>query len=391
MNIQDSWLLPEGIDELIPDEAAQLEILRRKLVDMMRGWGYQLVEPPLIDYLDSLLTGTAKTLDLRTFKLIDQISGRLLGIRADMTPQVARISAHKLRNNDLSRLSYIGSVLYTLPEGHNTSRNPIQLGAEIYGHSGPESDIEILQLMMGVLEIAGITSSLSLDLGHVGIYRGLAKYAVLSENQEQELFLALQRKALPEIEVLVSKYQLKDDSREMLLALSHLNGDVLVLSQAQQIFSKAPDGVKLALENLIVVAKMASERLPKININFDLAELRGYDYHTGLVFSAYQVESSQAIATGGRYDDIGANFGYAQPATGFSLDLKMLVRQLGRATDDKQAITVSWADDLAQHKIVEELRNKGEMVVYNLPGFTNLKSRRLIQQDGHWLVTEVEK
>ena len=162
MNIQDSWLLPDGIDELIPDEAAQLEILRRKLVDMMRGCGYQLVEPPLIDYLDSLLTGTAKTLDLRTFKLIDQISGRLLGIRADMTPQVARISAHKLRNNDLSRLSYIGSVLYTLPEGHNTSRNPIQLGAEIYGHSGPESDIEILQLMMGVLEIAGITSSLPL-------------------------------------------------------------------------------------------------------------------------------------------------------------------------------------------------------------------------------------
>ena len=391
MNIQDSWLLPEGIDELISDEAAQLEVIRRRLVDIMQSWGYQLVEPPLIDYLDSLLTGTAKTLDLRTFKLIDQISGRLLGIRADMTPQVARISAHKLRNNVVSRLSYIGSVLHTLPEGHNASRNPIQLGAEIYGHSGPESDIEILQLMMAILQASGVISSLSLDLGHVGIYRGLAKYADLSKNQEQELFLALQRKALPEIEALVFKYQLRDDSREMLLALSHLNGDVLVLSQARQIFTKAPDGVKLALENLIAVAKMVSERLPRTNINFDLAELRGYDYHTGLVFSAYQVESSQAIATGGRYDDIGANFGYAQPATGFSLDLKMLVRQLGRATDDKQAISVSWANDSTQHKIVEELRNKGEIVVYNLSGFTNLKSRKLIQQEGHWLVTEVGK
>ena len=389
MNIQNSWLLPEGVDELIPDEAAQLEKLRRKLVDMMKSWGYQLVEPPLIDYLDSLLTGTAKTLDLRTFKLIDQISGRLLGIRADMTPQVARISAHKLRDNVVSRLSYIGNVLHTLPEGHNASRNPIQLGAEIYGHSGPESDMEILQLMISVLKMTGIISSLSLDLGHVGIYRSLAKYAGLSMDQEQELFLALQRKALPEIEVLVSRYKLKDDIGEMILALSHLNGDVFVLSEAQHIFAKAPDGVKSALDNLIAVAKMTAERLPNININFDLAELRGYEYHTGLVFSAYQVESSRAIATGGRYDDIGEKFGYAQPATGFSLDLKILVRQLGRATDDKKAITVSWVDDLTQHEIVEKLRNKGEIVVYNLPGFTSLESRKLIRQDGHWLITEV--
>jgi len=392
MNIKDRWLLPEGIDELMPDEAAQLEILRRKLVDMMQSWGYQLVVPPLVEYLDSLLTGTAKTLDLQTFKLIDQMSGRLLGIRADMTPQVARIAAHKLRDQGpVSRLSYIGSVLHTLPEGQGTSRNPIQLGAEIYGHTGPESDMEILQLMVAVLNLTGAVSTLSLDIGHVAIYRGLAKFAGLNSAQEQQLFSALQRKALPEIESLLTDYQLSSDSMAMLLALAELNGDVTVLAQAKQVFKQAPDDVKQALANLQTIAEMAAQRLPEVRINFDLAELRGYDYHTGLVFSAYQAGSYQAVAMGGRYDDIGEDFGYAQPATGFSLDLKTLVTQLPKAEANNMAIAVEWSDDPEQYKAVEELRNQGEVVVYQLPGIKSSESRTLIQQDGHWLVTAVGK
>jgi ATP phosphoribosyltransferase regulatory subunit len=389
MNIKNRWLLPEGIDELLPEEAAQLEKLRRQLIDMMQSWGYQLVIPPLVEYLDSLLTGTAKTLDLQTFKLIDQMSGRLLGIRADMTPQVARIAAHKLRGQEsVSRLSYIGSVLHTLPEGQGTSRNPIQLGAEIYGHTGPESDMEILQLMVEVLNVTGAVASLSLDIGHVGIYRGLAKFAGLNAFQEQELFSALQRKALPEIESLLSDYQLSPESKTMLLALSELNGDVSVLTRAQQLFENAPDDVKQALANLQAVAEMAAQRLPNITIHFDLAELRGYDYHTGLVFSAYQAGSAHAVAMGGRYDDIGEDFGYAQPATGFSLDLKTLVMQLPKSDTSKNVIAVIWNNDPTQQIAVEKLRSEGEVVVYQLPGMESSELRTLTQQNGHWLVTE---
>jgi ATP phosphoribosyltransferase regulatory subunit len=389
MNIKDRWLLPEGIDELMPDEAAQLEVLRRKLIDMMQSWGYQLVVPPLVEYLDSLLTGTAKTLDLQTFKLIDQMSGRLLGVRADMTPQVARIAAHKLRGQKtVSRLSYIGSVLHTLPDGQGTSRNPIQLGAEIYGHVGPESDMEILQLMVAVLNVTGAVPVLSLDIGHVGIYRGLARFAGLTRDQEQDLFSALQRKALPEIESLLNDYKLSAESHSMLLALAELNGDESVLKQAQQLFEQAPDDVKTALANLQAVVDMASQRLSAISINLDLAELRGYDYHTGIVFSAYQAGTAQAVAMGGRYDDIGEDFGYAQPATGFSLDIKTLVSQLSKTDDKKSAISVKWSDDPEQQKTVEELRSQGEIVKYQLPGVDNSESRILIQQNGHWLVTE---
>jgi len=389
MNIKDRWLLPEGIDELMPDEAAQLETLRRKLVDMMQSWGYQLVVPPLVEYLDSLLTGTAKTLDLQTFKLIDQMSGRLLGIRADMTPQVARIAAHKLKGQlNVTRLSYIGSVLHTLPEGQGASRNPIQLGAEIYGHTGPESDMEILQLMVSVLNVTGAVPSLSLDIGHVGIYRSLAKFSGLNDTQEQELFSALQRKALPEIESLLTDYQLGADSKQMLLALAELNGNDEVLDQAQQLFATAPNDVKAALANLQAVAAMAKQRLPEVTINFDLAELRGYDYHTGIVFAAYQAGTSQAVAMGGRYDDIGADFGHAQPATGFSLDLKTLVTQSSVVIDDNKAISVVWAEDQQQHLAVENLRSQGEVVVYQLPDTESSESRTLILKDGHWLVTE---
>jgi ATP phosphoribosyltransferase regulatory subunit len=388
MKTVERWLLPEGIDELMPDEAAQLELLHRKLIDMMQSWGYQLVVPPLIEYLDSLLTGTAQALDLQTFKLTDQMSGRMLGVRADITPQVARIASHQLKQTQLLRLCYVGSVLHTLPEGQGASRNPIQLGAEIYGHAGCESDVEIIQLMTEVLRLAGVADNLSLDIGHVGIYRGLAEHAGLNEHQEQALFSALQRKAMPEIEALLAEFSLNSDSKAMLLALAELNGDASVLDKAEQVLATAPNDVKEALTSLKQVAAMTMQRLANVTLHFDLAELRGYDYHTGLVFAAYQASSSIPLALGGRYDDIGAEFGDAQPATGFSLDLKSIARQLPFDGVKPQAISVVWQDDVEQHKKVEALRAEGQIVVYKLTSDETSAQRELIKKEGHWIVTD---
>lgn len=369
MSIKQRWLLPEGINELMPNEATQLELLRRQLLDRMQSWGYQLVFPPLVEYLDALLTGAGKTLDLQTFKLTDQMSGRLMGIRADMTPQVARIAAHNLREQEgILRLCYIGSVLHTLPQGQGTSRNPIQLGAEIYGHAGPESDMEILQLMIETVTVSHTAPSLLLDIGHVGIYRGLAQHAGLNGEQEQALFSALQRKALSEIATLLTAYQLSAESHDMLLVLAELNGGIEVLEAAQQRLKQAPESVKQALATLQIIGDMVAKRLPNITLNFDLAELRGYHYHTGVVFAVYQAGSSQAIAMGGRYDDIGKDFGHAQPATGFSLDLKTLVDQLPTYTNENKKITsVAWSDDDVQKQKIEQLRSQGEVVIYQLP------------------------
>lgn len=368
MSLKDRWLLPEGIDELMPEQAAKLETLRRKLIDKMQSWGYQLVFPPLVEYLDSLLTGTGKELDLQTFKLTDRMSGRLMGIRADMTPQMARIAAHNLRlHQGVLRLCYIGNVLHTLPQWQGTSRNPIQLGAEIYGHAGSESDIEIVQLMVEMLASADLDNNLLLDLGHVGIYRGLANDAGLTNEQEQELFSALQRKELVLIESLLTQYKLSADSHSMLLALAGLNGGDDVLQRANQELNKASKPVQNALRTMQTMAKLIAKRLPNIAINFDLAELRGYNYHTGVVFAVYQAGRSQAIAVGGRYDDIGADFGHAQAATGFSLDLKAIASQLPSDNKEQKMISVAWSDDEAEQQKIAELRSQGQTVAYHLP------------------------
>ena len=380
MTLTQRWLLPEGIDEVAPEDAARLEQLRRELIDRLQTWGYQLVTPPLVEYLDALLTGPAKMLELQTFKLIDEMSGRLLGIRADMTPQVARIAAHKLRDKqEVLRLCYIGNVLKTLPVCQGTSRNPTQLGAEIYGHSGAESDMEILQLMIEALGIIGFEKEIVLDIGHVGIFGGLAEQANLSDEQEHALFVALQRKALPEIADAFTQYQLDSNSHDMLLALAELNGGTDVLHKAQHTLAKASASVHSALESLQTVAKMAAKRLPNVAINFDLAELRGYDYHTGMVFAAYQAGSAHALAMGGRYDGIGEDFGHSQPATGFSLDLKEMVANSRAASEQQQAISVVWQDDVEQHKTVEQLRSKGDVVIYQLSGTEVTANKALVK------------
>lgn len=389
MTLNESWLLPEGIDELMPEEAAQLERMRRLLIDRMNSWGYQLIVPPLVEYLDSLLTGTAKTLDLQTFKLIDQLSGRLLGIRADMTPQVARIAAHRLGDTtDILRLCYIGSVLRTTPVAQASSRNPVQLGAEIYGHAGPESDMESIQLMAELLRISGVTEGLSLDIGHVGIYRGLAHFAELNEQQEQALFSAMQRKALPEINQLLDEYHVVEPVRTMLAALAELHGGDTVLQKAESVLQGAPEPVLKALNNLKLLAKMCQQRLPDVQLSFDLAELRGYNYHTGVVFAAYRLGFATAIALGGRYDDIGQDFGRAQPATGFSLDLKKLVTSFPKQTEKRSLITASWSADPSQLEAVASLREQGNIVIFDLPDSNVQTEKALIQQNGHWQVVE---
>lgn len=362
------WLLPEGIDELLPDQADRLEALRRRLLDLHRAWGYRLVITPFIEYLESLLTGVGKDLDLQTFKLTDQLSGRMLGVRADITPQAARIDAHKLRRAEPTRLCYIGSVLRTRSSMLDASRSPLQLGAELFGHSGTESDTEILCLMLETLQVAGV-EQVYLDLGHVGVFRGLARAAGLSGEQESALFDALQRKAEPEIEALVEEYGIAAPSAGILLRLAELNGDEAVIDQARALFAGADPAVGAALEEMVALREALRRRLPEVPVHYDLAELRGYGFHSGVTFAAFVPGIGQEIARGGRYDHIGEDFGRARPATGFSTDLKTLMR-VGRLPEPgvADAVFAPWQGDAALEHKVAELRAAGRVVVRQLPG-----------------------
>ena len=279
------WLLPEGIDETLPPQAQDLEQLRRKLLDLYGTWGYELVFPPIIEYLESLLTGTGRDLDLQTFKLTDQITGRTLGIRADITPQAARIDAHQLRRDCPTRLCYLGTVLNSRLEGLSGSRSPLQVGAELYGYSGVDADIEILGLMLASLESVGIRG-VHLDLGHVGIFRGLTRQAALDEHRELALFDALQRKAVPELQSLVRSFDLEDGHGRMLVSLAELSGDD-ALERAASKLSGADEGVRESLRELSLLADRLRESYPGVPVHYDLAELRGYHYHTGVTFAAF--------------------------------------------------------------------------------------------------------
>ncbi len=368
MKGKNRWLLPEGIEDLLPDQAAQLEQLRRELLDLYRSWGYELILPPFIEYLDSLLTGSGHDLDLQTFKLIDQLSGRLLGLRADMTPQAARIDAHRLQRDAPSRLCYLGTVLRTRPDGFDGSRSPMQVGAELFGHRGAESDVEILELMVATLALTGI-EDIYLDLGHVGIYRGLAHDAGLDEGQEALLFDALQRKALPEINAFLAGLDLSTAQRERLAGLATLNGGAEVLEKAQALLQGSGESALSSLEDLVRIARLATRRLPDISLHFDLAELRGYQYQTGVVFAAFVADRGQEIARGGRYDEIGKVFGRARPATGFSTDLRILMRVGNRDWPQPAgAILAPAEEDTALADKVRTLRTQGERVVQQLPG-----------------------
>lgn len=367
MRENDRWLLPEGIEELLPPEAAHLEDLRRRLLDLFGSWGYELVEPPLIEYLESLLIGSGDDLDLQTFKITDQLTGRLMGVRADMTPQAARIDSHRIKHDVPTRLCYLGSVLRTRPQELGGTRSPLQVGAELYGHAGIESDLEVMSLMAEALQSVGVTE-LHMDLGHVGIFRGLAREAGLGAETETRLFDALQRKARAEVEAILAAAPLASAARARLAALVDLNGGREVLDEAAGVMRGAGEDVQHAFANLSALALAAARHLPQVRFHFDLAELRGYHYHTGAVFAAFVPGRGQAIAQGGRYDDIGRIFGRARPATGFSMDLKALV---ALATDGGPALRGIFAppdEEPALEAEVRALRAAGERVVRALPG-----------------------
>lgn len=393
MQQKDSWLLPDGIEETLPEEAKHLESLRCKLLDVFACWGYDLVIPPFIDYLDSLLTGSGHDLALQTFTLTDQISGKLLGVRADMTPQVARIDAHNLKHEWPTRLCYVGTVLHTRGDPLEKSRSPMQIGAELYGHSGKESDVEVICLMLEMLAITGL-QNVHLDLGHVGIYRALSEQAGLTQAQESELFDVLQRKARPELQELMSEYTINSDLKALFLKLPELNGDKETINKARAIFSKANDGVKQALAELEAIAEQLAARFPALPISFDLAELRGYHYHTGIVFAAFVPSVGKEIARGGRYDNIGAVFGRARPATGFSADLKLL-SSLSKHTchgGQRQLIFAPCTDDVALHETIRDLRAQQQIVIQQLPGqhgnAKDLGCTSILERDHHqhWVI-----
>ncbi len=392
---EERWLLPAGIEEILPPRARVMESLRRELLDLYESWGYEFVIPPFVDYLDSLLTGTGRDLDLQTFKFTDQLSGRMLGARADMTSQVARIDAHHPRSDAPTRLCYLGTVLHAQGGDFAGTRSPLQIGAEIYGHAGIESEVEILRLVLLTLKTAGI-QNLYLDLGHVGIFRGLARQAGLDEQREMALFDALQRKAVPEIESLIDQYRLSRVPADMMLALAMLNGDDAPERAATELAAADPP-VRAAIDHLRRLADETRKWLPDVPVHFDLAELRGYHYKTGVVFAAFVPEWGREIARGGRYDDIGRVFGKPRPAVGFSTDLKCLLR-LGTGIDKRypraRRVFAPWSSDPDLQREIQRLRREGRQVITELPG-QNKGARelgckeRLERADTGWVLVAV--
>lgn len=391
MSAEDKWLLPEGIEEVLPPEAWRLECARRELLDLYSRWGYELIIPPFIEYLESLLTGSGNDLDLQTFKITDQLTGRLMGLRADMTPQAARIDAHPLRRDAPSRLCYMGTVLRTRPDGFGGSRSPLQVGAELFGHAGPGSDVEILSMVLETLALLEI-SDVHLDLGHVGIFRGLARDAGLTVTQENALFDALQRKAAAEIRELLDECIRDDGQRRRLAALAGMNGGAGVLARAREELAGAGKSVHEALDDLQVISEQLQQRQPGLALNYDLAELRGYAYQTGMVFAVFVPGCGREIARGGRYDAVGEIFGRARPATGFSTDLKTLVDLSRRDFVTQQgAVLAPAGNNPAMLAAVAQLRADGERVICALPGQSDSPAdmgceRALVEEAGKWVV-----
>ncbi len=393
MTSKEHWVLPQGIEEALPEHAARLEVLRRDLLGLYSTWGYELVMPPFIDHIESLLTGTGHDLDLQTLKLVDQVSGRTLGVRADMTPQVARIDAHQLNHDVPTRLCYMGTVLRARPDSFGGTRSPLQVGAELYGHAGVESDVEILGLMLNTFSVAGV-ENIFVDLGNVDIFKGLAQQAKLDKETEASLFEMLQRKAIPEIEHLLAELSIDNDMRNMLTALAELNGDISMLKTARQQLAKADANVHAAIDYLEKVAELIMARFDNVGFNFDLAELHGYHYQTGVVFAAFVPGSGEAISRGGRYDDIGQIFGRARAATGFSTDLKLLDNLTTRQfKKDNRVFAPADAEQELQNKI-SEIRSQGVCVVEQLSGQSgDAKAMQCNQQlelvDGAWQVIDL--
>lgn len=356
-----NWLLPEYIEDVLPAEAARIETLRRSLLDLFKVHGYQYVIPPMLEYMESLITGAGHDLDLATFKVVDQLTGRLMGVRADMTPQAARIDAHLLNHQGTTRLCYAGSVLRTKPDGLAQTREPLQLGAELYGHAGIASDIEIQRLLIKALQTIGI-HQIHMDFSHVDVFGNLIESSQINPQLEHDLYAALQSKDQSAVAVLSKN--LNKTTREALLHLTELNGDQSILTKALKVLPDTPE-IKAALDNLTQVSSALNDL--DVSVSFDLSELRGYHYHSGIVFSAYAQGYKGPLALGGRYDEVGQSFGRARPATGFSLDLRGVVTALPPAQPAMVILAPANNDHTLTVKI-DALRAEGHIVVQALAG-----------------------
>ena len=383
-----AWLLPEYIEDILPAEAQRIERLRRAILDLFRVNGYQLLIPPLLEHVESLLTGTGRDLDLQTFKLVDQLSGRMLGVRADITPQVARIDAHLLNRSGVTRLCYAGSVLRTLPNGMNRTREPLQIGAEIYGHRGIESDVEIQRLMMQALAAARL-ANVYLEVGHVAVFRSLLKHGRVAAGLESRLFRATQAKDAPELRRLTQ--HLGRVTREALSVLPELYGGAEVLALARRKLPPYPE-IRAALRDLMSLSDRLRD-VARIRC-FDLAELRGYHYHSGVVFAAYAEGWPNALALGGRYDEVGSAFGRARPATGFSADLRELASAGAEGGIEPGILAPYLPRDAGLQRRLEALRARGKTVIVDLPGHARARgelgcNRRLVKRDGKWVIRKL--
>lgn len=382
-----NWLLPENIADVLPSEARKIEDLRRLMLDRFRTYGYELVMPPMLEYVESLLTGTGHDLDLRTFKLVDQLSGRTMGLRADITPQIARIDAHLLNRKGVTRLCYAGSVLFTRPRNLHATREPFQIGAEIFGHGGLEADLEIQELLLFCLRLAGL-KQIRIDLCHAGVLEALIDGVPAAEAIESELFGALATKDVPHLKELTQ--DLPAQVRDALLALTTLYGEPAeTLARARKVLPNLP-GVSKALDELDYLAASQHKDAEAV-LSIDLADLRGYQYHSGVMFSAYVDGIPNAIARGGRYDKVGQAFGRDRPATGFSLDLRELAGI--SPVEARSNAILAPADDVPGLRAkIESLRDAGEVVIRMLPGHDQdfeefACDRVLVETDGQWIVT----
>ncbi|MDD2879150.1 MAG: ATP phosphoribosyltransferase regulatory subunit [Rhodoferax sp.] len=380
-----AWVLPDHIADVLPSEARHIEELRRDLLDMARCYGYELVMPPLLEHLESLLSGSGEALDLQTFKLVDQLSGRMMGLRADSTPQVARIDAHLLNRAGVTRLCYCGPVLHTRPGAPHATREPLQFGAEIYGHAGLEADIEVLTLAQDCLRAARLVDP-SIDLADARLVKALLSDVPVSPLRLGQLHAALAAKDKPELQSLTA--ELPTHVRQGLLALVGLYGDNRVLVEAEKALPPLP-AVRDALQNLQLLA----DHLQGVNVTFDLADLRGYAYYTGARFAIYAPGASDALVRGGRYDEVGAVFGRNRPAAGFSLDLKALVAAVN-PRPLQAAIRAPWRDDANLSAAITSLRSRGDIVTCVLPGHESQVDefccdRELIEVAGQWVVQSI--
>jgi ATP phosphoribosyltransferase regulatory subunit len=381
-----AWLLPEHIADVLPAQARRVEELRRTLLDRARGYGFELVMPPLLEHLESLLSGTGRDMDLKTFKLVDQLSGRMLGLRADTTPQAARIDAHLLNREGVTRLCYCGPVLHTRPAGALATREPLQFGAEIFGHAGLEADLEAMELALDCLHAAGV-APLVIDLADARVLRGVLAGMPMDAAQLQDVVQALTEKDAPALQALTAAAP--EEARAGLLALLRLYGGDEVLAAAREQLPARPL-VREALDQLQWLAAHLRTAFPALRIGFDLSDMSGYAYYSGPRFAIYGAAGSDALARGGRYDEVGAVFGRNRPAVGFSLDLKALAEAAG-PSPAPAAIRAPWGEDPELRAAVRRLRESGETVLALLPGH-ELEAqaygidRELVQQGGLWVL-----